>query len=207
MTCNRIVIFSEAFEEAGAGVHDVAADADIPGHEGMVVDEVDGLGYGLGGVGESVEPAVEVDSAVAHERDVFLVDAPLTHEVEHLLGIHALDAAAGVADDHDFVDAQLVDGHEERAHGRVKWVCDGATGVFNHFHVAVLDAEGCRKQLDESGVHTGDDCNALVGVLRCLKSAVGFGGHEFAVVFKDFVNHRAVTIFRIMQKMDKSMQN
>lgn len=60
-----------------------------------------------------MEPVVEVDAAVAHDADVFFADAALAHEPEHFFGVHALDAAAGVADDHYLVDTEFVDGHEE----------------------------------------------------------------------------------------------
>lgn len=182
-------LVSEALEQAGMRVHDVAVDADILGHERVIAYQVHSFGYGFGGVGESVEPAVEVYTAVAHERDVFLVDSARTHEVEHLLGIHSLDAAAGMSYDHDFVDAEFVDGDEQRAHCRVKGVCDGATCVFDHLYIAVLYAERCGEEFDEAGVHAGDDCNAFVGVFRGLKPTVAFRGHEFAVIFKDFVYH------------------
>ena len=49
---------SEAFEEAGFRVHDVAGHADVFGHQRVVADEVDGLADGFSCVRKAVEPAV-----------------------------------------------------------------------------------------------------------------------------------------------------
>ena len=130
----------------------------------MIVDEVNRLGHSGIGVGEPVEPAVEVYAAVAHQRDMLLVDAAGAHEREHLLGIHPLHAAARVADDHYLVDSQFIDRYQERAYGRVEGIGDGASGIFDDFHIAVFDAERRREQFHQAGVHAGDYGDAFVGV-------------------------------------------
>ena len=78
----------------------------------MVAHQIDSLEDGSLGVVEAVEPRVEVDAAMAHQRDVLFVNAALLHQMKHFLGIHALHAAARVSDDHHFVHAQLIDGDE-----------------------------------------------------------------------------------------------
>ena len=86
----------------------------------MVADQVDGLQYGRLGVVEAVEPGVEVDAAVLHQRDVLLGNPPLLHQVLHLGAVHSLHAAVGVADNHHLVDAQLVDGYQQAAYDAAK---------------------------------------------------------------------------------------
>ena len=144
-------------------VHDVAGNSDVGSHQRMVSDEVNGLFDRCIGFFKSVEPSREVYAAVFHERDVLFAYASLPHEVEHLLCIHALHSAAGVANYHYFVDAKLIYGYEQRTHGGVKRVGDCAACVFDDFDIAVANAERRGKQLDKAGVHTRYYGYLLVG--------------------------------------------
>lgn len=107
----------------------------------------------------------------------------------HLGAVHALNAAAGVTDNHYLLDAKFIDRHEKAAHRAVKRICYRAACVLNDFHVAVTEAEGCRKQLDKARVHTGHDCDALVGIFVCAKAFVALFSHKTPIMFKYFVNH------------------
>ena len=138
----RVAGWCNGLQRAGRGVHDVAADDDVVGNERVVAHQIDGLQYGRPRVVEAVQPPVEVDAAVLHQRDVLLGNAALLHQVQHLGAVHALHAAVGVADDHHLVDAQFVDRHEQAAHRAVEGVGDRAAGVLDDLHVAVAQAEG-----------------------------------------------------------------
>lgn len=174
---------------AGGGVHDVAADTDIARHQGMVDDEVYRFSNCVGGVGKAVEPSVEVNAAVTHQRDVFFIHAALTHQVEHFFGIHALNAASGMTYDHNFVDSKLIDRYQERAHGGVERVRDGTAGILNHLDVAIFYSEGGGKKLDKAGVHASYYGYALVGILGRFESTICSGSNKFTIMLKDFVNH------------------
>ena len=160
----------------------------------MIGNEVDSLAHGLGGIGESVQPSVEVYAAMTHQRDMLLVDATLLHQMQHLGRIHPLDAASRMAYYHHLVDTELVDRHKQRAHGRVKRIGDGAPGILYHLNVTVAYAERRRKQLDQTCVHTCDDGDALVGILGCLELAVCPRLDKLAVVSQDFFYH----IFKVI---------
>lgn len=179
----------DAGEGTGEGVHEVAGHAYVGCHEGMVADEVDGLAHGVVGVLETMQPAVEVNAAVAHQGDVLVADATLAHEVKHLFGVHALHSADGVADNHYLVDTELIDGHEQRAHGRVEGIGDGASCILYDFHIAVADAERGRQEFYEACVHAGDYGYFLVGVLRSSITFIAFVFHKFAVVAQYIFNH------------------
>ena len=176
------VAFLYGIEFSGEGVDDVSPDGDVGWHEGMTPHQVYGLAYGVACVGEAGEPGVEVYPAVAHEGYVFLGDTTLLHEVKHLGWIHALHTAFGVSDYHYLVDAELVYGHEEAAYCGVEGVGDCSSGVLNHLDVAVAQAEGSGQELDEAGVHAGDDGELLVGIFRCGKPTVFLIGDELPVV-------------------------
>lgn len=183
------MILSKRSESAGFRVHDIAFDRDVVGHQRVIADEVDCLIDSLVGVVKTVEPAVKVDAAVLHEIDIAFGDASLLHKMLHLGAIHALNATTGVTDNHYFLYAKLVDRNEETAHRAVKRVCNRAAGVFDDFHVTVAEAEGCRQQLDETGIHTGDDSDAFVGIFVCAEALVAPFSYESAIMFKYFVNH------------------
>lgn len=155
----------------------------------MVGDEVDGFEDGGVGVVEAVKPVFKVDSAVFHEGDVLFVDATLTHEVEHFFSVHTLNSAAGVADDHHFVDAKFVDGDEEGADGGVEGVGDGAAGVLDDFDIAVFDAKCGGEELYQASVHAGDDGEFFVGVFAGGELFVFFVFDEASVVLEHFFDH------------------
>ena len=180
---------SEGEELAGDGVDDVAGHADVTGHEGMVANEVDGLRYCFVDLVEAVEPVVEVDAAVAHQRDVALGDATLLHQAQHLPGVHSLYAAAGVADDHDLLDTEFVDGHEQRAHRGVEGVGDDAPGVLDDLDVAVAQTQCGGKQLYQACVHTRHDCDLLVGIFGSQILLILFVSYKLTVVAQNLVYH------------------
>ena len=152
------------------GVDDVARHTDIRRHKGMVAYKVYRLADRLLHLIEAVKPAVEVDAAMTHERDVALRNSTLLHQPEHLAGVHALHPATRVAD------------HKERPHRGVEGVGDHSAGVLDDLHVAVTESESSREQLHETCVHTGDDGNLLVGVFRCEESLVFLITYKFPVV-------------------------
>ncbi len=139
-----------------------------------------------------MQPTVQIDAAVAHEGDVFLAHAAFAHQVEHLCGVHALHAAAGVAYNHYFVHAKLVYGHKERAHSGVEGIGDGASGILDYLDVAVAQSECRRQQFDKARVHAGDDGNAFVGVLCGNIFFIAFLGHEILVVQEYFFYHSLI---------------
>ena len=85
-------------------------------------------------------PMVEVYAAKANGVDNILVDATFNHEVFHLLAVHVTGATVGMGNDHYLFYAKLVDGNEERAHGRVERADNETARIFYDFSIAVLES-------------------------------------------------------------------
>ena len=160
----------------------------------MVADKVNGLENRSLGIVEAVQPGVQVNAAMAHQADMLLVDASLPHKVQHLGGIHSLNPAAGVADDHYLIDSQLINCHNQAADGAVKRVGDDSAGILYQLDVPVLYAEGGRKQGDKAGVHTSNDGNFLVRIFGSLIFLIFPGFNEIAVELQHFFNLRHKTL-------------
>lgn len=140
----------------------------------MMFHQVYTLTYRFFGIVEAAQPGTEVDVAILHHVQVVLRHAPLTHVLQHQFAVHVLYPAVGMADNHDFLHAQLVDGHQQAAHHTSKRMHDGTAGVLDELHIAVLQAQCRGEQLYQAGIHTGYDCYFLVRV---------FGGDVFLIPF------------------------
>ena len=105
-----------------------------------------------------------------------------SHEVEHFVGIHSLDSATGVTDDHDLFHSQLIDGYKDAAHRRVERIGDDSAGVFDNLDVAIFISESRREQFDQAGVHAGNDGYFLVRVFACDEAFVTFAFNKLLVV-------------------------
>lgn len=173
---------SDGSQLAGDRVDNVAGNADIGGHERMVADQVDSLGHRLRHLVEAVQPLVEVDTAVAHERYIALGHTAFFHQTQHLGGIHALYAALGVPYDHYLLHAKLVDRYKERAHGGIERVGYHPAGILDNLYIAVTQPQSRRKQLHKTRIHAGDYGNLLVGIFGGKKTLVSFFVDKLSVV-------------------------
>ena len=75
----------------------------------------------------------------------------------HVLAGHLSRAAVGVVDEHDLLNAQLIDAHDDRAHDSIVVVEDDTARHLDHLHLTVLDAQCLRQHHTQTGVHAGDD--------------------------------------------------
>ena len=184
-------------ERAGGGVDDIAAHADVGGDERMGTDRLDGVADGLLDGVEPGEPAREIDAAELHQVDVVLGDAAGEHVLDHQVAVDVLYAAVGVADDHDLLDAQLDDGDEQAADDAAEGVGDDAPGVLDDLDVAVAQTEGGGEQLDQAGVHAGEDGELLVGILAGLVLPPTLLGDELFIVAQDLFYHGGLLFRRV----------
>ena len=82
---------------------------------------------------------------------------------------------------HHLVHSQLVDGHDETAHGRVEGRDNQAAGVLDDFGIAVAQPQGGGQQLGEPCVHVREHGQLLVGIFVGEVLLIAFRGHELFV--------------------------
>ena len=75
---------------------------------------------------------------------------------------------------------------------------DNASGVLDDLSVAVLNAESGGKQLDQAGVHAGEDCQLFAGIFIGSVLLVFFLFHEFFVVFQNVLKHKKISSFMVV---------
>lgn len=112
--------------------------------------------------------------------------------------VNMLYATVGVADDHDFFHAELNDGDKKAADHASERVGDNASGVLDDLSVAVLNAESGGKQLDQAGVHAGEDCQLFAGIFIGSVLLVFFLFHEFFVVFQNVLEAKKISSFMVV---------
>ena len=156
----------------------------------MGLDGLHGLAHGFRRVFETLQPLVEVDAALADGVERLVRHTAGYHFMVEVAVAHVARTAMRVGHHHDFLDAELVDGDDEAAHGRIKGRDDKAAGVLDNLRVAVLQAKCGREQFGQSGVHARQHGQLLVGVLAGEILLIAFGGDERLVVVYDLVNHK-----------------
>ena len=186
------------FQETGFAVDDEAAHFDILGHEGVGADSLDGAAHRFGGVLEAFEPVVEVDAALADGVERLFRHATGEHLVVEVVVAHVAGAAVRVRHHHHVLHAQLIDGHDKAAHGRVEGRDDQPSGVLDDFGIAVLQPQRRRKQFREASVHARQHRQLLVGVLVRAVLLVAFVRHELPVVLYDLIYH-SEPVFRLQR--------
>ena len=87
-------------ELSGYGIYHIAANSDIGSHQRMIADQVYCLRYCLLHLIEAVKPAVKIYAAMPHKRDIAFGHTTLFHQMQHLIGVHTLNATFCMADYH-----------------------------------------------------------------------------------------------------------
>lgn len=123
---------------SSCGVNDKTADNDVVGNERMVLHPPHCRPHALFRVAETVEPLAEVE-VLFHFR--YLVSGnPLSNQMLHVLAGHLSGTAIGMVDEHDLLNAQLIDAYDDGPHDSVVVVEDDTACHLNHLHLAILDA-------------------------------------------------------------------
>lgn len=137
---------------------------------------------------ESGQPMVQID-ILLESADGVLGDAVIQHVSYHALRADLLSSAVRVSDYHDVLHAQFVDGDEHRAHRLSERVGHAAACVLDQHDIAVVQSEGGGKEVDEAGIHAGDDGRLHPRVFRSLVFVVFLVLDEFAIVCEYPVDH------------------
>ena len=93
----------------------------------MVQDSGDGVADGFLRVMEAFQPGVQVDVGAVQGRGR---DAAMEHFILEVGETHVTGTAGGVGYDHDFRDAQFIDGDDEAAHGGIPRRGDDGAGIW-----------------------------------------------------------------------------
>lgn len=122
-------------------IHEVTADPNVLRDERMSAEHLDGVGHRSFYLVKALKPLVEIKAGIFQTVDLGKGDAVRYEVFDHLFAAETGNAAVGMADDHDFLTAQLDDGDDKTADRTVEGVCHHGPGVFDHLYVAVLNAE------------------------------------------------------------------
>ena len=105
---------------------------------------------------------------------------------------HVAGAAVRVRHHHNLLHAQLVDSHNQTAHGGVESGDYQSSCVLDDFRVAVFQSECGGQQFRQTCVHARQHCQLFVRVLVGNILLVALLRHEILVVFDNLVNHKAL---------------
>ena len=100
----------------------------------------------------------------------------------HVFTGHLARAAVGVVNEHDLLNTQLVDAHDDGAHDSIVVVEDDTARHFDHLHLTILDAQCLRQHHTQTGVHAGDDKRLARWLSVRDMFLVTFAGNETPVV-------------------------
>ena len=94
-----------------------------------------------------------------------------------------------MADNHDLIDVQFINGDKQAAHDTAERMADHRTGIFDHLDIPVFDAQRVRQKLGQAGVHAGQYGQMLIGVFAGHILFIVFFLHKLLVVRQDIFNH------------------
>ena len=151
----------------------------------MVQDSGDGVADGFLRVMEAFQPGIQVDVGTFQGRGR---DAAMEHFLLEVAEAHVAGTAGGVGNDHDFRDAQFIDGDDEASHGGIPGGGNDGTGILDDLGVAVFQAQGILEQDGQARVHTTEDGEFLVGEFVGQVLLISLGSHIFTVEREDSVN-------------------
>lgn len=145
------------------------------------------IGYGVADVVFGMVEFIDPGGKLAfYGVDSGGLDAAAEHGGDELLGCGVGHAAVVVADDHDFLYAELVDADEQAADDIVKAACDGVAGSLDDLGFTAAHAEGRFEKVDEARVHAGDYGELALGQLADGRKIVGQMAHEMLIGLSDF---------------------
>ena len=150
-------------------------------HKRVVQDGIDSLSDALLSVVETLKPMVKIDPAVLDEIERRISNSTRPHLLLHCGAVHMTSPTMSVRNDHDILDAKLVDSDEQATHDTAERMENDPSGVFDELRIAVLNAQGGRQKLSETRVHTGQDGEFLVGIFACYVTFIAFIGHKTLV--------------------------
>lgn len=122
-------------------IHDVAVDPNVLRDERMSAEHLDGAGHRSFYLVKALKPLVKIKAGIFQTVDLGRGYAARYEVFDHLFAAETGNAAVGMADDHNFLTAQLDDGDDKTADRAVEGVRHHGPGVFDHLHVAVFNAE------------------------------------------------------------------
>ena len=171
-------------------IPDIAMQIDILGYERVSSDCIDCISDRVLCVVESLQPMVKINAAKSDGIDNILMDSTLEHQFFHLLAVHVAGTTVGVGDDHDFLYTQFINGNQEATHGRVEWTDNQSARILDELGISILQSQGSRQKLCQTGVHTGKDGKFLVWVFARKILLVTLAGYELLIILNNFFyNH------------------
>ena len=97
-------------------------------------------------------------------------------------------SAGRVGYDHNLFHPELVHGDDEAAHHGIPRGDYHGPGVLDDLSVTVLQAQSFRKEDGQSGVHTAEDGQFLVGILVCNMLLITFRCYVLPIECEDIIN-------------------
>ena len=101
-------------------VDDETAHHDVLRYERVRLDGLYGPSYRGRSILEALEPLMQVDPAFTYGAECLVGHAAGIHLMVEVVIAHVTGSAVGMGHHHDFLYAQLVDGHYQAAHCRVE---------------------------------------------------------------------------------------
>ena len=130
----------DGIENPSGRIYDEAADCYIFRHKRVVTNGIDSLSDALLCIVKTFKPMVEVDSAVLYKAEGSVGNAARPHLLLHSRPVHMASTAMRMGYDHNILNAEFVDSHEEATHDTAERMEDDAAGVFDEFGIAIPDA-------------------------------------------------------------------
>ncbi len=132
---------------------------------------------------KTLKPMIEIDTAMLDHVKSLRRDAALEHMLLHCRTIHMASSTMGMSNDHDILDAKLINSNKQTTHDAAERMEYNAARILDELSIAISEAKRGREQLCKPRIHTRQHGELFIRIFARYIPLVTITGHELPIIF------------------------